>query len=517
MGRDLVTRPKNGLYPSLPPGAARPLNLPGALALLRGPGSHPLRLEESATTTLLRCSRLLEGGHPILTRLFGSLGPLLERPFRPRTKALLRLIQDQDPKLLAGEPGTQVPLPIPNFPGRMAKTQPVALKRKLRLQGPGWFSTGIYIPPGRIVRVEVRPLGPGPLPKLQLQVGAHSDRLWKKKRWSRDPEIAKRFPLSGPTKVLSRYGGLLYLLPRGKAWVSRLAPVEVELRTFGGVGAPRFVLGETRLEDWRKALEGPAPWGEIEGRRIIFTMQTEKLRRLADPRPALEFWDAVVDLYEKLDPQPPRPRKQRVVFDRQISAGALHSGYPIMGHLPHQNPVVDPANYILRDGKRKGRFWGLLHEIGHNYQQRAWTFGGTGEVTNNVFVLYANEKLLGAPIEETIQQRKLRAQKNAYLAAGAPFALWKRKPFLALMTYIELIRAHGWQSLHKVYQGYRDRPLPRRSSDHQKIQQYVLRWCEVTHKDLSPFFRSWGWPLDAKTIKTCKALGAAPRKHRRFE
>ncbi len=503
-------------YPALSRQEARPLSLPGALSVLRQ-DKAPTPLSESAASTLLRCAGLLPRGNPPLSKLFDALAPLVQKPFSLRTRALLRLLQDKDPRLLAGAPGEDPKLFVPDFPGRMPKTPPVAIRRRINLATPGWISTGIYVPPGRIVSVQVLSQTGAALPALQVQVGAHSDRLWKKTKWKRDPELVKRFPLVGKAKVLSRYGGLLYLLPHGKGGVSPQGGAQVELRTYGGVAAPRFVLGETSVEDWQKMLKSPAPWGELEGRRIIFTMQTAKLRRLKDPRGALAFWDQVIDLYEKLDPQPRRARKQRVVFDRQISAGSLHSGYPIMGHLPHQDAVVRADNYVLQDGKRKGRFWGLLHELGHNYQQRAWTFGGTGEVTNNVFVLYANEKLLGAPIAETIQQRKLLRQKEAYLAKGAPFATWKSKPFLALMTYIELIQTYGWESLHKVYQDYRAHPLPRRASNSQKIQQYVLRWCRVTGKDLAPFFRSWGWPLDPSTIQACAAFPAPTRKHRKFE
>ncbi|GEM_PF-3072995 len=508
---------KPRLYAALSSSEAFPLSLGGAISLLRRekPGSAPLT--ESAASTLLRCATLLPKGQPPLQKLFASLSSLTHGKLPPRTLASLRLLEEANPRLLTGAPGEDSPLTIPDFPGRMPKAPPVQLHRRLNLATPGWISTGLYVPPGRIVGINIRNLVKAPLPKIQIQIGAHSDRLWKKRRWRRDPVIVKRFPLKGATKILSRYGGLLYLQTQRKGWVSPFADFRVELRTFGAVEAPRFVLGKTSLEAWQRMLESPAPWGEIEGRRIIFTMQTQKLRRLKDPRVALAFWDQVIDLYEKLDPQPPRPRKQRVVFDRQISAGALHSGYPIMGHLQHQDPVVNPENYLLDQGKRKGRFWGLLHELGHNYQQRAWTFNGTGEVTNNVFVLYANEKLLGAPIAETIQQRRLQKQKKTYFAKGSPFSRWKKSPFLALMTYIELIQHYGWKSLHKVYQGYRDHPLPHRTNDHQKIQQYVLRWCRVTGKNLAPFFLSWGWPLDASTTKACADFPAPSKKHRRFE
>ena len=38
--------------------------------------------------------------------------------------------------------------------------------------------------------------------------------------------------------------------------------------------------------------------------------------------------------------------------------------------------------------------WGLYHELGHNHQNRDWTFDGTVEVTVNLFTLYVYDKVL---------------------------------------------------------------------------------------------------------------------------
>ena len=90
----------------------------------------------------------------------------------------------------------------------------------------------------------------------------------------------------------------------------------------------------------------------------------------------------------------------------QISAGYMHSGYPIM--IP-----IDDSIKIGLDERRSARegAWGLFHELGHNHQSGDWTFDGTGEVTNNLIVLYVFDKVLGLRFDsghETIRDREAR-------------------------------------------------------------------------------------------------------------
>ena len=84
-----------------------------------------------------------------------------------------------------------------------------------------------------------------------------------------------------------------------------------------------------------------------------------------------------------------RVRPERVVFDEQISAGALHSGYPIMGGLNYVEGATD-----LELLSSKGS-WGIFHELGHNHQWKDLVLPGTIEATCNLWSVFINEELLG--------------------------------------------------------------------------------------------------------------------------
>src|SRR5687767_13981526 len=105
----------------------------------------------------------------------------------------------------------------------------------------------------------------------------------------------------------------------------------------------------------------------------------------------MRFWDQVLDAVADLACIPrERKRPERIVADVQISAGYMHSGYPIMTHL-------DSVAQTVQFHRMKSGTWGHFHELGHNHQRGEWTFSGTGEVTCNWFSLYVMETLCGKP------------------------------------------------------------------------------------------------------------------------
>ena len=55
--------------------------------------------------------------------------------------------------------------------------------------------------------------------KLQVQVGAHTDRLYDKEDLKRFPEIVFSFPVMSTTvKVANPFGGLLFIRVSANAW-----------------------------------------------------------------------------------------------------------------------------------------------------------------------------------------------------------------------------------------------------------------------------------------------------------
>ncbi len=175
----------------------------------------------------------------------------------------------------------------------------------------------------------------------------------------------------------------------------------------------------------------------------------------------------------------------------------MHSGYPIM------IPIDDSIKVGLSEQRlRSEGAWGLFHELGHNHQSGDWTFNGTGEVTNNVLVLYVFDQVLGLPYDcghEAIRDRDKRAKRiQEFIAKGAPFAEWKNDPFLALMMYIQLYEGFGWKPFEQVFAEYRNLPGNQRpKSDDAKRDQWLERFSKAVRKNLGPFFEKWGVPTSA--------------------
>jgi len=214
----------------------------------------------------------------------------------------------------------------------------------------------------------------------------------------------------------------------------------------------------------------------------------------------MKFWDQVLDACADLATIPrERPRPERYVTDTQISAGYMHSGYPIMTMLDVA-PVMVDRERVMRNGH--GGVWGLFHELGHNHQRPEWTFGGTGEVTVNLFTLYVFDTVCGRPkgsFDRVGGERRKRMLAD-YFKNGPDFeGKWKRRPFLALVMYVQLQEAFGWEPFKRVFAEYRRLPPNERPrSDADKRDQWLVRFSRTVGRNLGPFFQAWGVPTSEK-------------------
>jgi hypothetical protein len=372
------------------------------------------------------------------------------------------------------------------FPGEVPAAAPRG-KRSVAIDTarPRWHSTGVYAVAGEVVTLTVPATAASA--GLSVQIGAHTDLLFDLDKWSRVPQaFVRKSVAAATTTIASPLGGLVYVdVPDG----CKLGALDVELD--GGVAAPWFVLGRDTDETWRASLrEAPAPWAELECDRVIVTVPSSALRGLDSPKETLETWIKGVDAMADLVGLPrARLRPERYVADVQISAGYMHSGYPIMTHLDAA-PAMSSAAELA-----KGQ-WGLFHELGHNHQEAEWTFEGTGEVTNNLLCVYALEQAYGVPVMKGHEALEAtRAKIGDYLAAGAKFDDWKADPFLALQMYLQVQQAFGWEPYKKLFADYR--ALPRRErprTDDAKRDLWLVMLSKATDRDLGPFFTAWGVP-----------------------
>ncbi|MCG3121695.1 MAG: hypothetical protein GIKADHBN_00063 [Phycisphaerales bacterium] len=448
-----------------------------------------------------------------------------DRQFRPKIQALLATRSDQlapneshpltendhslDRFLLAYQVDQLRLLPpesikahpaAASFPGEVAADAPwVSRTVEIDTSVPEWHSLGLHARAGDVVRVSVPGSAAGA--GLSVRIGCHTDELWHHGVWKRVPQIWRAFAItSASTSIASPFGGLVYLdVPRG----CKLGTISVTIE--GAVEAPLFVLGKTDPAAWKETIRhAPSPWAELATSKVIVTVPSERIRDLEDPTPVCEFWDKVLDAAADLATIPrERRRPERYVADVQISAGYMHSGYPIMTHL-------DAGAWLPSLAELKSGNWGLYHELGHNHQKGEWTFDGTGEVTCNLFCLYIHDTLCEGG--KTDSKRWLAERQDdvaKYLARGAPFDRWKAEPFTALAMYIQLQQAFGWETFKKVFAEYRDLPRDQRpQSDDQKRDQWMVRFSKACGRNLGPFFQAWGVPTSDAARAEIVALPA---------
>lgn len=378
-----------------------------------------------------------------------------------------------------------------SFPGAVPPEAPRVDKSiDVDTRVPAWHSTGLYAPPGEVIEVEVPETAAGK--GLAVQIGCHTDSLWHLDSWSRAPEIVRSFPIvSSVTKAANAFGGLVYVVvPEG----CQFGPLGVTIR--GAVEAPHFILGRTTPEEWRtSARYRPAPWAELECSKVIISLPSEHVRELDDPVPLMELWSSVLDACASLAAMPlERVRPERFVTDVQISAGYMHSGYPIMTFLDVAPLFANREGLFARAAD--GGIWGFLHELGHNHQSGDWTFDGTGEVTVNLFSLYVLDRVFnvrqgGHPAVKPAERERVMRE---YFAAPS-FEKWKSNPFLALYMYMQLQEAFGWEAFRKVFAEYRALPdAERPKSDDEKRDQWLIRFSRAVGHNLGPFFEAWRVP-----------------------
>lgn len=383
------------------------------------------------------------------------------------------------------------------FPGPVPASAPRETRSVLiRTSRPRWHSTGLYAPPGELitVRIPTAVAGKG----LAVRIGAHTDRLWGLSSWTRFPEVSFNQTLAASeTRVANAFGGLIYLeVPAG----TNVADFAAEIS--GGVAAPRFVKGETTLQAWRDTLRSaPAPWGEIEGTSMIVTTQSASLLALDDPLAVAAVWDRVMDATADLATIPRvRSSPERFVCDQQISAGYMHSGYPLMCGLDVTKLLVDASFIGGPLNPARDQNWGFFHEIGHNHQNADWTFAGTTEVTVNLFTLYSFEQVCGMPVAQNPRGSLAfrQEQMKRYNFAKPSFELWQSDAFLALVMYEQLQQGFGWEAYRSVFAEYLALSAEARPrTDEQKRDQWLTRFSRTVQRNLGPFFQTWGIPTTA--------------------
>lgn len=360
-----------------------------------------------------------------------------------------------------------------------------------------WMSTGLYLLDRQSAEISVSENAASA--GLKVQVGCHTDDLSKAEKLFRAPVVTHQCCMDRTQRSVScLWGGLLYIIvPKG----CQLGPVSVSIRR--AVPAPYYKLGKTSQEEWRSCVqENMGPWGELATENIILTVPTASLQTLENPEPLLRLWDEMMQAIARLAAQPfPFRRPERIVADVQISAGWMHSGYPIMCHLESVQELIDVTSM------RNEGLWGPIHELGHNQQRHGWEFPPhTTEATCNLWSVYVHETVLGIPrarAHPALKPVEREKRIKEHLQKGAPLCNWN--VWTALETYLQLQETFGWEPFTQLFADYQTLSgLPEDNAS--KMTLWAKKFSEAVQKNLVPFFEAWGWPVQKEVANSLAHL-----------
>uniref|UniRef100_A0A1I8IEF2 Peptidase M60 domain-containing protein n=1 Tax=Macrostomum lignano TaxID=282301 RepID=A0A1I8IEF2_9PLAT len=188
-----------------------------------------------------------------------------------------------------------------------------------------------------------------------------------------------------------------------------------------------------------------------------------------------------------------RPREERIVLDKAISTGSMHSGYPIMGYLDYDECLLSVES-ILSKGS-----WGPIHELCHNHQWRLSEFSGTVEASNNLPNVFVHDTVLRVShsCHPSLAPESRQSQRQAYIAAGKRFdADWN--VWVALETFLQLQETFGWEPFKALNRTYRTEEALTHladGSDQSRIDAYLKLLSVQVSLNLTPFFLAWGFPI----------------------
>lgn len=452
--------------------------------------------------------------------VLGELAPTMTalQPFVPAGKPASRAAARVQSRLLIERPVAEItahPLAA-DFPGAVDKLVPrvnltvtidgdyAGRDARYTSSGPAvpvWRSTGGYAAPGEPVKIKIPPAMASA--GLTAQIGQHTDLLWKKTSWVRFPEITRTYPLTAAeTTIASAFGGPVYIRVAGG---KQLGPIDVTVENV--VRAPLYVHGKTTQNEWLTIRDYPAPWAELGSDKMILMLPSSYIKNLADPIALLDLWDDIMDSQAEMGAIPyDRARPERYLIDRDISAGYMHSGYPIMASY------TEAANLVSVASINAGA-WGFAHELGHNHQWSGWFIPGTVDSSNNLFTVYTSEQVLGIPraLAHSATKPTARAQRlQSYRAGGKAFANWANDPWVGLEMYLQLQESFGWAPYPAVFGAIQALSVPQTpTTDQGRIDLFTLTMAQEVNKDLGPFFKlGWGIPVSQSVLNTMSALPA---------
>ncbi|MGE7883767.1 M60 family metallopeptidase, partial [Bacillus sp. NPDC094077] len=297
--------------------------------------------------------------------------------------------------------------------------------------------------------------------------------------------------------VFDKGDGMLYLKN-----TSETNTITVSI--WGGEDVPKFILGETKQEEWINMLEKmqKAPFVELVGKHVFGTFQyplAAKSLKNRSVEDLLKYWDKVYLIQNEVSGLDLNANGVAQKYDNSIHIVNPDNGagyaYATSGYISFQKNTSAGKDILSTPSDQEQ--WGVWHEMGHTYQNPDYTWSGLGEVTVNIPALVIQEKL-----GFTNRLKGSKKEISDFLELKDPNKNFDNASvWVKLGMFEQLRQSYGNNFYPKLNQEYRVLKNHNLNTDDSKKQLFIQMTSKVTHRNLLPFFEKWGLYANDETKK----------------
>ena len=380
---------------------------------------------------------------------------------------------------------TTTGLPVQEFI-QLTDAEAEPLRRGTPLRWTDFEPTGFYLPANTQLKLTVDKLKGAALP--QLLVGTVS--LHK-------GVAIKTVPLSEGVNLIpaNTIGGILWIR------FTTIALPDSKVRiTFnsGHQRMPVFIKNKTTAAQWNAQLDScQTPEVLVVGDRVynVYTRERALKYRTEGQDPNIvitghdNFWNWENEFIGLDNSKPVHaiPVHNRILVTELLPSGGKGgaqnaSDYRVGVNYPAPKNKVFTSNSLTMAG------WGLWHEMGHIHNM-LWRWSGLGEVTTNLPAHYVRENL---KLPSRFETRWPLVKE--YLSGTAKDKNFnKTKGGIKEVMFYQLRLAFGWDFYKEINKKYREKKPENKEDNAMKMRWFMLESCKVSGKNLTAFFKKWGF------------------------
>lgn len=364
----------------------------------------------------------------------------------------------------------------------------VAMQLGFRGQHNDMQASGYYVAPGDSITVTVTQTTGSILPVLAVGT-PFRDAIRPVRTYHQLVAGTQRLPGD-------EYGGLIYIRYVTDGTPSATATVKFET---GCKPVPYYKKGVTTHQQWLAALDSIDNVPDVvfeSDRAIMVTRRVDAITYKDENQDLIvnrldsiiESQDAISGLDNSSSDHAKPPYKHLITVRDSAAGGYMAAGIAIFFTQSLSYRMLQPQYLSNTNG------WGIWHEIGHTYQQSAWTWDGLTETTVNVYSL-ASERLFGLPVSR-ITANNSWPKLDVYLAKPITDRDYNAGDNdLKLILFHQLWLAFGDQLFVQLSRQTREEK-PLLATTAEKMRYFMLKACLISGQDLTDFFQQWGMKVD---------------------